>query len=361
MSPPCVLGHAVVYRAPGRYGGWPANHGIWAWGDEILAGFQAGIHKAHGQGAHAIDWDLPIRKVFARSRDGGITWALEDSLPSAVDNPLDHGERNRRQPLGQPDDAFDCPGGIDFAHPGFAMTFAHWSFHTGPSRFWASCDRGRSWDGPYRFPDLGTPGIAARTDYLVDGDRACTAFLTAAKPDGREGRPLCARTEDGGRTWRLLSWIGPQPESGFVIMPAAARLPSGEILVLLRAQPDRARGAIQAYLSPDGGLTWSRLADAVPDLPPSNPPALALLRDGRLCLTYGARAAPFRICARLSSDGGRTWGAELTLRDDGASWDLGYTRTVQRLDGAIVTVYYFHAGRGGPERHIGATVWRADA
>ena len=42
--------HLVVAREPGRYGGWPANHGMWAWGNEILVGFSWG-HMSGGTAA----------------------------------------------------------------------------------------------------------------------------------------------------------------------------------------------------------------------------------------------------------------------------------------------------------------------
>ncbi|MCL4504400.1 MAG: glycoside hydrolase [Chloroflexi bacterium] len=357
-SPPVdVLKHVRVFYQPGRYGGWPANHGIWVWGDEILVGFQIGAYKA--QNGHAIDWDQPIRKVFARSRDGGETWALEDTLPDALDNLVDAG--NAAGPPNPHAGAAACPGGIDFSHPGFAMTFSHASFHAGPSRFWTSLDRGHSWAGPYRLPDMDTNGIAARTDYLVNGAGDCTLFLTAAKTNRREGRPLCARTRDGGRTWALQAWIGPEQQEGFAIMPASLRLSPGHILVALRVQQDETRSSIIAWRSDDDGLTWQPATDPVPSLPPSNPPALIRLRDGRLCLTYGVRTsqAPSRICARLSADEGATWGDELILRDDGANRDIGYTRSACRADGSIVTVYYFNDAQSSPDRYIGATIWRA--
>ncbi|HEY3291830.1 MAG TPA: sialidase family protein, partial [Anaerolineae bacterium] len=204
-----------------------------------------------------------------------------------------------------------------------------------------------------------TRGVGARTDYLVNGKGDCLLFLTAAKRDQREGRPFCAHTADGGATWQLRSWIGSEPETGFVIMPASVRLPDGGIIVALRVQPDRTRASIQAYRSDDEGYTWLPLPDPVPSLAPSNPPAIVRLLDGRLCLTFGVRAAPYRICARFSPDDGLTWGDELTLRADGANGDLGYTRTVQRTDGTIVTVYYFNDSMTGVERYIAATLWRA--
>ena len=80
------------------------------------------------------------------------------------------------------------------------------------------------------------------------------------------------------------------------------------------------------------------------------------LTDGRLVITYGRRLAPFGIRARVSSDEGRTWAKEVILRNDGGSWDLGYTRSVQRPDGSVVTVYYFNEDARA-ERYIAATIW----
>jgi hypothetical protein len=70
--------HVMVYHKPGRFGGWPANHGIWSWGDEILVGFSAGWYKDLGPERHAIDRDKPEEHLLARSRDGGRTWTIED-------------------------------------------------------------------------------------------------------------------------------------------------------------------------------------------------------------------------------------------------------------------------------------------
>jgi len=30
--------HVMIFKEPGRFGGWPANHGIWMWDDEIVVG-----------------------------------------------------------------------------------------------------------------------------------------------------------------------------------------------------------------------------------------------------------------------------------------------------------------------------------
>ena len=43
-----------AFRQAGRFGGWPANNGVWIWGDEILVGFELGYHDPETTGGHAI-------------------------------------------------------------------------------------------------------------------------------------------------------------------------------------------------------------------------------------------------------------------------------------------------------------------
>ena len=56
----------VVFEQAGRFGGWPANHGIWSWGDEILVGFEVGYFRASERG-HSIYYGRPAEHVLARS------------------------------------------------------------------------------------------------------------------------------------------------------------------------------------------------------------------------------------------------------------------------------------------------------
>ena len=69
-EPPRAIRHVVVYLEAGRFAGWPANHGIWSWGDEILVGFSRGTYKDRGP-YHHIDHDAPEEYLLARSLDGG--------------------------------------------------------------------------------------------------------------------------------------------------------------------------------------------------------------------------------------------------------------------------------------------------
>jgi hypothetical protein len=352
-EPPSSMHHVTVYYEPGRFGGWPANHGIWIWDNEILVGFSRGWYKDLGE-RHNIDREKPEEHLLARSLDGGETWAIENPASKGVLIPQGSSLHGIQPPWLKPKEWTDCPGGLDFTAPGFAMTLRMTDADKGPSRFFTSADRGHTWAGPYKLPDLVPGGFAARTDYIASGPQECLAFLTGAKSDGEEGRPCCIETKDGGKTWKFLSWIMEEP-SGFAIMPSTVRLNDTTLLTAIRRKEGE-HHQIDACISKDLGKTWSFLSTPVPDTGFGNPASMIVLKDGRVCITYGVRKAPFGMYARLSGDGGATWGSEIVLRDDGGGRDLGYPRTVQRPDGKVVTVYYF-TDQVKKERYIAATIW----
>lgn len=192
---------------------------------------------------------------------------------------------------------------------------------------------------------------------MIEGKHQALVILTAAKKNGKEGRLFCARTKDGGVHWTFVSFIGDE-STGFSIMPSTVRLPNGTLLATSRTKGPNDTNWIDLYRSTDHGAHWTLEAKPVPSTGAhsGNPPFLLRLKDGRLCLTYGYRSEPYGIRARLSKDDGKTWGDEIVLRSDGAAWDLGYVRSVQRADGKIVTVYYF-AEQVSSERVIDATIW----
>ncbi|MBZ0292507.1 MAG: glycoside hydrolase [Anaerolineae bacterium] len=351
--------HLTLYRDPQRFAGWPANYGIWSWGQEIVVGFTVGWYKDRDEGVHAVDRTRPFTGMLARSLDGGESWQVDpatyplpDGRAVSVDEHVDDTLK-----IGQPQDLIDCPGGINFLHPDFALMGARTGLKAGAiSWFYTSFDRCRTWDGPYKLPLFDTPGIAARTDYLVSDQDTCTLFLTAVKSNGNEGRLLCARTVDGGQSFQFRSWIGEEP-AGYAIMPASLRLPEGQTLVARRCAED-GRYWIDLYASDDDCQTWRYLSTPAPELGRwGNPPVLLRLQDGRLCLIYGYRDAPAGIRARLSTDEGLSWGEAIILRADGGSHDLGYPRAMQRPDGTVVIVYYYNDQPKG-ERYIAVTLWK---
>ena len=341
--------HVIVHGEPGRFAGWPANNGLWSWGNEILVGFSLGHYKSNSGGGHAVDPARPQVTAFARSLDGGESWQLEQpAIPTD------------RTPTGN---ALPLP--IHFAHPDFAMRCSG-------DRFMVSHDRGRTWAGHYSFPRFPTGRLTSRTDYLVSSSNTCTVFLSAEEKgvqvDEYSDRAFCARTTDGGASWQFLGWMTGEPVSVRSVMPATVRISDTHLVSVLRRRIDRGLGGdrppvtenwIDAHESTDNGITWrllGKVADTDRGRRNGNPPALVKLRDGRLVAAHGYRSAPYGIQARISRDNGTTWGEPIHLRDDAATWDMGYCRMLERPDGRIVTIYYYNTPER-PEQHIAATTW----
>lgn len=346
--------HVKVYYEPGRYGGWPANNGIWIWGNEILVGFSKGYYKDLGI-KHNLDREKEVIQVLARSKDGGETWAIEDPAKNGLLPVTEFGVQRKDIQL-TPVQKLDHP--MNLSHPDFAFTAR--MAKNNESSFWYSTDRGHQWSGPFELPDFDGRGTLARTDYLVDSKTEAILFLTLPKKDGNEGQIACVKTSNGGKTWKIASWVGNEP-TGYSIMPASVRLSKNEILVTTRDR-EGDESFISTYYSKDNGNSWTSQGKAVDDTGIGNPPAMVKLKDGRVCLIYGYRSDPdgtktSDIRARLSSDKGKTWSKDYVLRNDGSGRDIGYPRVVQRPDGKVVAVYYFMDKATGPERYIGASIW----
>ena len=103
--------------------GWPANNGIWQWGNEILVGFSLGyLAPPEKRGLHQIDANRPRSIMLARSLDGGETWSCSEA--------------------GYPDGQLrPFPTDIEFDAPGFAL-------NARGDRAFISLDKGRT---PGRF------------------------------------------------------------------------------------------------------------------------------------------------------------------------------------------------------------------
>ncbi len=214
--------------------------------------------------------------------------------------------------------------------------------------------------------------LTARTDYIVEGAESCLVFVAAIEPAVQaklKDRAFCIHTADGGKSFQMRGYITGEPIGVRSVMPSTVRGSQGQLISALRRRHDvqshdtqGADGLVQScwidlYQSSDDGYTWeflSKVADTGEHN--GNPPSLVRLDDGRLCVAYGVRRAPFGIRAKLSNDEGRSWGDEIALRTDARTWDIGYPRMVQRSDGKLVTIYYYTTAQN-PEQHIAASIW----
>jgi len=340
--------NVIVYDEEGKFCGWPANEGIWSWNNEILVGYEVSGYIQHEK-EHSIDRNSPKFIYFSRSTDGGVTWTVErpkEILPPAyMELPEGSPEFTAAiKPLSEP---------INFTDPNFAMKIRS-------TIFYYSYDRGKSWRGPFSLPNFDQKLIMARTDYLVFGQKECMAFVSSSQTDGNYGKSFVMKTTDGGLNWQLISWITsdfpPLEYKKFSrsTMPSTVRISENSLVTVLRQRLDDDQW-LDVYGSSDCGKTWAFLSKAADNV--NNPPSLLKLVDGRLCLVYCSRERPYGLRAKLSSDNGKSWSNENVLRDDALSWDIGYVRSIQRSDGCVVSVYYYHT-KEKPRQHIAATIWR---
>lgn len=365
-----------------------ASDGMWGFGNEVVCCFTVGSYEAPSAhtSMHAVDKTKPFETRQSRSMDGGLTWDDPIVMPAESGGRGVSADEHMQTGSGlRCDEAIadgtlvlqDSPGDIPFTHPNFCMMLAKTGLSEGcMSFFYYSVDKCHTWFGPFAIPMLGRTGIAARSDYVVLGPRSCLLMVTANKADGKEGHVMAVKTEDGGKSWRLACFLGPEPEIGFQIMPASVILPSGSILTATRstgpADLEMVSGAtggggntpgraawVDLWRSDDEGESFEKVCTPVAPSRSGNPPTLTLLPDGRLVLVVGWRLPPYGIRALVSANEGKTWSDWILLREDAGTGDIGYPRTVLLPSGQLVTSYYYADEAEGPraERYIGCTVW----
>jgi len=341
--------HSVVYYEKGGFGAWPANNGIWSWGDEILVSFSKASYKSKPY-QHSYDETKPSKRAFARSLDGGETWNMEEETV------VSHRDA---KPLSELTEA------INFTHPGFAFT-------SSGDKFNVSYDKGKTWGTAYVYPKyeiVDAEEHSARTDYVVLDENTCRIFM-ASEYIGEKGwaldRAYMLETSDGGKNLEFISWIA-ETDTFRSVMPATVKITDNHMITALRRRYDAPKGVnhslqdnwIDVYETRDGGRTWqflNKIADTDRGRRNGNPPAMVRLSDGTLCVAYGYRGVPYSIRARTSIDNGKTWSKEIIIRDDVTKWDMGYVRMVVRPDDKVVMVYYYTT-KEMEEQHIEATIW----
>lgn len=340
------------------YFGWPTVARL---GDGSLLVGASGLRRTH-----ICPWG---RSVVCRSEDGGQSWGE----PVVVNNtPLDDrdvglvslgGSRvaltwftsntrvllaaHRDPGTGRWDEATRRAGAVMDAWTPRMCEETIGSFVR------VSEDGGEAWGEVRRAPVSSPHGFTVLRDgtWLYLGKRWLFERRGLDTLHAHDTPILAAASSDEGRTWELRGTV-PLPAGvgwGDCHEPHVLELPDGALLGALRVHcPFHS----MLTRSSDGGRTWS----APEMLAAGSPPHLLRHSSGAVVVTYGYRQAPFGQRARVSLDDGRTWGEELTLRDDGVSGDLGYPSSVELSDGSILTVYY-QALPGGGNCALLGTVW----
>jgi len=345
--------YLTVAAQQDRFFGWPANNGMWQWDDgrEILLGFTNGNFEE--QDGHNIGKEQLTN--LARSTDGGKTWDQQDPENFVGDN----GE------------VLPSPGNIHFGHPDFALRVAAKGYHgtkDDKGRFFISYNRGRDWEGPYRFNALNEDEnlegveITSRTNYRITGENSIQLFMTARKPDidfgSRLDKPFIAESKDGGKSFQFKGWAVPWTDQYRAVMPSVVQAGNGDLVMALRRRNPRDKEQscwVDAFVSKDEGRSWSflsRIGDT--GLNNGNPPGLAVLEDGRLACCYANRSSS-KILLRISENNGASWDKEIVVRDNPYSYDMGYPQLLQNSEGDLVALYYI-ATDECPQSYIEAAI-----
>lgn len=371
------IDHGIVYRKDDEVCGWVFTSGMWDTADgSIVVAFKRNkgsygkaedVHHDHltEQGKNEL--------MLIRSADRGATWDASN-LVKVWERALGEAEITAQGPQN-----YDTEAPLDFRNKDVLVTTGSTpTFGVQNARAWlrASTDGGRTWRRHILLPLVGLHTLSATSASTVRTDGRSLVFLTTTSADGWTRRPLVYAGVDGGHAWQFLSFITPKHDDGAAdgewkstfrfgghrwFYPRGIQLKDGRIICSLRCQRDPT-GVMwtEIYESHDRGRSWHFLS-RVNDW--GAPGDICEMSDGRIVCVYGYRVAPYGIRACISEDGGRTWGEEIVLRDDGGSWDLGYPRVLERSPGELLTAYYFNSKHdpiqvNGGVRHICRTIFR---
>ncbi len=378
---PSQVDHAVVYRREDEFCSWPFTSGFWETADGTLIANFATRNVSYASG-DAIRHDVlgrnssNPRTVTVRSRDRGRTW--EAPQYNVMAGPGGEGRGLSREEMPT---RFSEP--VDYLDPNVLVSSGSMGgFATAGTQATArlSRDGGQTWGETILVPLDHLPSTTGVNSTLVRPDGRLLMFLFSVDKDNSHRRPLVYGSTNEGREFHFMSYIVPRedpfgnadgdyddPSVAFVghrwFYPRGYLLPNGRILCITRCQRDPT-GVMwsEVFYSDDGGDTWGFLSRINDFGAPGN---LVPMPDGRIVAVYGYRLMPAGIRATVSEDGGKTWGPEIIVRDDGGSWDLGYPNSWLVDERTIGTLYYFNSKddpvqANGGVRHIQRSIFTID-
>jgi len=210
-----------------------------------------------------------------------------------------------------------------------------------------STDDGQTWSEPTWLS--GVPGlepfheslnvpVAVRGNVLEVEDGR---LLVSAYGFEDENTAYLFESSDRGETWTYRSVIAEGYNETYLYETV-----DGHLLAWMRGWGDR-MDLLHLTRSEDGGATWSEPSPQFKGYPA----AVAALGSGDIVLAYGYRfEGSHGVRARRLSPEGESAGEEVAIRDDGATFDLGYPHAVSLPDGRVFVVYYISRSIDAPDR-----------
>ncbi len=307
MSGPRLLDQGIVYRNQrphvcSRHAYFPSL--------AVVGGGEVLCSVVLGEAFEAVD----LHAYLARSRDGGVTWALDGELlprpPGALWSDACRltalsGERvvallMRYDRSAHPEEGLTNPTTLGFVPTEMVLL--------------DSGDRGRTWQPPHRIqPPLEGPAfeLCAPVTPLRDG----TWLLPTSTWRGWDGRcphgmkMVALRSRDGGRSWPEYADVMADPAQRHIYWESKiVELADGRLLATAWVYDQQEARDLPNHfaLSADGGRTWTRPRSTGLHGQTLTPLALP---DGRVLCVY----------RRLDEPG--LWAVTATLAGD--SWTSG--------------------------------------
>ncbi len=280
--------------------------------------------------------------VALSSTDDGITW-------TDAGTPAPHDPGTNRMHLAAGCDHggewIVLSTGFRFAGAAWAGLDALWCSHsTPPGTNWCirrqvQVESLESWLIPH-----------GRVHALGDG-RLAAVFYHADGPRG-PSRAWLAFSRDHGDTWHETTPLGDSDTNEVVVLPR----PVGPWLAVARTQLDH---HLVLWRSKDEGRSWTSPTPITESM--QHPGDLTALDGEQVVLTYGIRnRGKTGIGARLSTDGGETWGPPVVLARFENATDCGYPSTVRGKNGQMLTACYTNASTVAEGYHLLLIRWRLD-
>jgi hypothetical protein len=229
-----------------------------------------------------------------------------------------------------------------------------------------SKDNGNTWSGPtyplsppveVRQGALGRPLPAYNRGALWEGQNGKLFWAVAVSENTAQLQNTSVHlltSENGGQSWNYASPIARDSVVAFN-ETSLYETPKGDLVAFLRTANFDGQACMAR--STDGGKSFSDW-ESMGFL--GYPLHALRLPDQRVLLTYGYRAEPYGIRARILNAECTDFATapEIVLREDGGNGDLGYPWSVQLDEKRVLVVYYFNQSDG--LRHIAGTILEID-
>jgi hypothetical protein len=354
------VGHTIVYRDPTYYAAFPSA--VCRPDGELMVAFRRAPDRRRLHATSVTHCDPNSYLVMVRSDDGGQTWSHEPELIYAHPfggsqdpclNALDDGSlllSSYAWMLVPPEE-------IEHGLGERGVRTHLWPFTFLGGYLLRSPGDGDRWEPAPLPPQLehqtthfpGVPVPAWNRGAMCQTSDGTLFWAVACSP--RENpRTTCVEllaSRDRGSTWHHLSTVARDAAVTFN-ETSLIETPAGDLVAFIRTANLDDHGVIAR--SRDRGHSWEPWQDTGIV---GHPYHALTLPNRAVLLVYGYRHQPYGIRARALDPECRDWGAEIVLRDDGGTADLGYPWSCAVSENRFLVVYYFNLAGG--TRHIAGT------